>query len=228
MAVPKIKIFPSILAADKGRLAASCRQAADAGADGLHVDIMDGMFVGNICMGLDIVRTVKEAVDLPVSMHLMVMRPDWYVAQCAEYGADTVLFHIEARCEPTEALESIKSAGRRAGLVLNPETPLEAIRPWLPHCDEVLCMSVHPGFGGQSFLPGVLEKIDTLRAWEPGLDISVDGGIDMQTAPRVARAGGNVLLAGTSIFGAHDLARALLAMRTAASDALRERLKKAT
>jgi len=215
----EIKILPSVLAADMGRLEAECKRAIDAGADGLHVDIMDGHFVRNLTMGPDVVKMARKATDSHLSVHLMVTHPQNYVDAFIDAGADTVLIHVEAQCAPAEVLDMIRARKARAGLVLNPETPAESLEGLLSGADEVLCMTVHPGFGGQSFISEVLPKIRKVRELGPRIDISVDGGIDGKTAPLTAAEGANILLAGTSLFRAPDMKEAIRTMRADAREA---------
>jgi ribulose-phosphate 3-epimerase len=174
---------------------------------------MDGHFVPNLSMGPDIVAMARRTVKIPLSVHLMVTRPDFFAEPFLKAGADLLLFQIEARCEPAPGLEFIRNFGRRAGIVLNPETPIEAIDGVLDRVDEVLFMTVHPGFGGQAFIPTVLPKIANLRARRPDLDISVDGGITVETAKACAKAGVNVFIAGTSLYRAADMAAETARMR---------------
>lgn len=209
----KIEIFPSILACDMGHLADECRRSVTAGSDGLHVDIMDGIFVPNISMGFDIIRVVDKIVDIPLSVHLMIIKPDPYVEKCVDLGADTVLIHIESEGDIRGALRKIRAKGARAGITINPETPASAIDGVLDEIDEILIMSVHPGFGGQSFIADVLDKAKTLRRKLPDIDISIDGGIDTETAGRSAACGANIFLAGSSLYRAKDMAAEVSAMR---------------
>lgn len=210
----KIEIFPSILACDMGHLADECRRSEEAGSDGLHVDIMDGIFVPNISMGFDIIRVVDKVVKIPLSVHLMILRPDPYVEKCVELGADTVLIHIESEGNIKSALRKIRAKGARAGITINPETPVSSIDGVLNEIDEILVMSVHPGFGGQSFIADVLDKVRSLRRKLPDMDISIDGGIDTANAGLSAACGANIFLAGSSLYRAKDMAAEIRAMRT--------------
>ena len=208
-----MQILPSLLAADMGRLEEACLRSVNAGADGLHLDIMDGHFVPNLSMGPEVVRMARRCVNIPLSVHLMVTRPDVYAEPFLDAGADTLLIHVEAQCDPVPVLRQIRKKGRRAGITLNPETPAEAADPFLGEIDEILFMTVHPGFGGQAFIEGVLPKIAEIRRKVPTLDFSVDGGINAETAVRAAASGINIFIAGTYLFKAKDMAAEITALR---------------
>lgn len=213
--MPPIQILPSLLAADMGALTAECQKAEAAGSDGLHVDVMDGHFVHNLSFGPDIVRVAKKATKIPLSVHLMVTHPHHLASAFLDAGSDLLMIQIESISPPLPILRAIRERGRRSGIVLNPETPLEAVLPVMEHVNEVLFMTVHPGFGGQAFIPTVLPKIQSLRALFPDLDISVDGGITKESAAQCAQAGANVLIAGTSLFKAPNMKEEVSRMRSA-------------
>ena len=220
----EIRILPSLLAADVGHLENAARKAEAAGADALHLDIMDGVFVPNLSMGPAVVKMARRCVKIPLSVHLMLMYPDRYVDRFIEAGADSVLIHIEADCDVPETLRAIRDGGARPGITLNPGTPAAAIAGLYPLVDEVLCMTVEPGYGGQSFMREVLPKIRRVRdaaaaAGKPDLDLMVDGGVDLDTAADCTRHGANLLVAGTALYGADDMARDVRAMRERAAGA---------
>ena len=216
-------VMPSILSARMGWLAEDCRRAMAAGSDGLHVDIMDGHFVRNLTMGPDVAAAVREACpEAYLHVHLMVSRPDIYAPEFIRAGADMVLVHAESDGDVTGTIRAIKAAGKRAGVVICPETPVEAVREGIEEggADEVLVMTVHPGFGGQAFLEGGLDKMREIRRRWPGVDISVDGGVNGETGVRCAAAGANVLLAGSYLFKAADMAAAIADMRASGETAM--------
>jgi ribulose-phosphate 3-epimerase len=221
----QIQILPSLLAGDFGHLADSARLAERCGGDALHLDIMDGHFVPNLSMGPDVVAMARETVSIPLSVHLMMTNPDQYALRFIEAGADSLLIHIEAECDVPDVLQRIREQGARPGITLNPETPVELVFPVLELVDEVLCMTVRPGYGGQSFMPEVLPKIRALRDYANAhecadLCVLVDGGINVGTGVRCAAVGANALIAGTSLYAAEDMAAEIARMRRAAQDAL--------
>ena len=215
-----IQIAPSILSADFGNLERDVRMVADAGADWIHVDVMDGHFVPNLTIGPAHVKALKRITSVPLDVHLMIDNPEVQVPWYIDAGADSVTVHVEACDDAAAMLSSIRAAGVKAGISLNPETDASALEGLLGLVDMVLVMSVHPGFGGQSFIEGTPAKIARVveMCEEAGARplIEVDGGIGVATAPLVAHAGADVLVAGSAIFCADDPAFALEAIRNAA------------
>ena len=223
MSASAVRIAPSILSADFARLGEEVRAVEQAGADWIHVDVMDGRFVPNITIGPLVVEAVRRSTSLPLDVHLMIVEPERYVADFVKAGASTVGVQVEATPHLHRALAQIREAGARASAVLNPATPAEHVEPVLGELDQILLMTVNPGFGGQRFIESVLPKIERLRRWieERGLDVAleVDGGVAPGTIGRAARAGADVFVAGTAIFGAPDYAAAIAALRREAREA---------
>ena len=206
------KISPSILAADFANLERDIRDIENNGADFVHVDIMDGIFVPNISIGIPVVKAIRPVTRLPLDVHLMIDRPIRYVEDFVKAGADFVTIHIEADQPQNtlEALDKIHSLGCKAGIVLKPKTPAEAAIPYLEKCDMILVMTVEPGFGGQSFMADQMGKVSQLKEWmediNPECLIEVDGGVDAKTHTVCKEAGANVLVAGSAYFKANDRA----------------------
>jgi ribulose-phosphate 3-epimerase len=225
VARPAVRIAPSLLAADFARLGEEARAAAAAGADWLHLDVMDGHFVPNISFGPVVVKALRRHVAIPFDVHLMIAPADPYLAAFAEAGADLISVHPEAGPHLHRTLQTIRALGKRAGVVLNPATPVQAVEHVLDLADLVLVMTVNPGFGGQSFLESQLPKIAALRrmiaATGRAIALEVDGGVTAETAPRCIAAGADVLVAGTAVFGASDYAAAIAALRGGAAPSRR-------
>ena len=215
-----VKIAPSILAADFARLADAIRSVEAAGADQIHVDVMDGHFVPNITVGVPVVASLRRATSLPLDVHLMIQEPDRYVEAFAEAGASIITVHAEAATHLHRTLTRIRQLKARAGVAINPATPVESLRDVVDHIDVLLVMSVNPGFGGQTFIEHSFRKLASARALltearNPG-DVEVDGGVDEGNAARLVAAGASMLVAGVSIFGKPDPAAATRALRQAA------------
>ena len=218
-----IRVAPSILAADFARLGDAVAAAERGGADVIHVDVMDGHFVPNLTVGPPVVRSLRRVAHVPLDVHLMITDPDRYAEAFVAAGAAMLSVHVEVLPHLNRTIAFIKQLGAKAGVAINPSTPLVALEEVAPDVDHVLVMSVNPGFGGQAFLPRSASKIRALRAL---LDragnpapIEVDGGIDLETVGAVVRAGARILVAGSAIFGAPDIAAAVRALRAAAEHA---------
>jgi ribulose-phosphate 3-epimerase len=200
-----VKLAPSILAADFAHLGKQVGEAEQAGADRIHVDVMDGHFVPNISMGAPIVESLRRITRLPLETHLMISDPDFFLDEFTEAGSDSFLVHWEGNDNLHRTVQRVKALGKRVGVVINPATPAAALEEILQDVDQVLVMTVNPGFGHQHFIHTTLPKIRRVRRMigeiKPGCDLEVDGGIDATTAPLVVDAGANVLVAGSAIFG---------------------------
>ena len=224
MGYARIEIAPSILASNFARLGEEIRTVEQAGADVIHVDVMDGHFVPNISIGIPVVESIRKATRLPLDVHLMIERPEEYIEDFVRAGATRVLVHQEATVHLDRALAMIREHGAEAGAAINPATPVLMLSDVLEKLDTVLVMSVNPGFGGQKFIRGALEKIRQLNQWRTrynaGFRIEVDGGVDLGNVAELAQAGANTFVAGSSIFHASDPAGATRQLHKLATEAL--------
>jgi len=215
-----VKLAPSILSADFARLGEQVAEAERAGADRIHIDVMDGHFVPNIAIGAPIVQSLRRVTSLPLETHLMISNADFFLDEFAEAGSDSFLVHWEGNNNLHRTVQRIRALGKRAGVVINPATPAAVLEEILPDVDQVLVMTVNPGFGHQRFLPSTLSKIrrvsQMIEQMNPECELGVDGGIDEATAPKSVAAGANVLVAGTSVFGTgKDVLAAMESLREA-------------
>ena len=221
MTTPRHLIAPSILSADFGRLAEEIRAAEEAGADWIHVDVMDGHFVPNLTIGPVVIQAVRAATSLPLDVHLMIESPDAFIDSYAAAGADRIAVHVEACPHLHRTLAHVREAGALAGVALNPATPAAAIEPVLGDLDQVVVMTVNPGFGGQKFIESVLSKISQIRSWiderELAVELEVDGGVGPGTIGRVARAGASAFVAGSAVFHKPDYAATIAELRKEAA-----------
>lgn len=216
-----VKIAPSVLSADFSNLAQQVRAAQEGGADELHLDVMDGHFVPNITFGPIIVRAIRKLTSVPLCVHLMITHPARYADPFMESGADTLIIHVEAEGDTLRILRHIEDRKVAPGISLNPETPIEALAPVLPSVRSVLVMSVHPGFGGQAFMPESLHRIAWLRKQidrdQLPIEISVDGGVYRENARAIVEAGADILVAGSAVFGGNHVGENIRLLREAAS-----------
>lgn len=209
-------IAPSILAADFARLGEQVQACEAAGADLIHVDVMDGRFVPNISFGLVVVEALKRVTKLPLDVHLMIVEPEKFLVDFVQAGADTLMFHAEATAHAHRAVQRIRELGAKPGMVINPGTPIEVFEPVLPDLEQVLLMTVNPGFGGQKFIPGSLNRLRKLRelrdSLNPQCQIEIDGGVNLETAPQAVAAGADILVAGSVVFSG-NIAQNIQALR---------------
>lgn len=207
-----IKLSPSMLSVDFGKVAEQLKLIEDAGTPYIHLDVMDGVFVPNISFGIPVIKSVRKHSNMIFDAHLMIVEPEKYIEDFHKAGADIITIHVESTKYPMEVLHQIKATGCKAGITLNPRTPVETLLPYLKEVDVIMVMTVEPGFGGQRFMESQLSKIKQLAKWRKemglGYDIEVDGGITIDNVREVLEAGANVIVAGSAVFGKEDIAAA--------------------
>ncbi len=215
-----VEIAPSILSADFARLGEQIKAVEEGGAGIIHFDVMDGRFVPNLTIGLPVLQSLRTVTDLPIDAHLMIVEPGRYAEQFAEAGANMVSIHIEAEPHLHRTLTAIKAKGAQAGVALNPATPLSSVEEALPYADYVVLMSVNPGFGGQKFINGTLDKVRRLRCLiderKLSTRIEIDGGVELKNIAEIVAAGAEIIVAGSAVFATHDPAQAVRELRSAA------------
>jgi ribulose-phosphate 3-epimerase len=228
MTYARVEIAPSILASNLARLGDEVHAVEEGGADVIHVDVMDGHFVPNISIGIPVVASLRKATRLPLDVHLMIEHPEEYIEEFIQAGASRILVHQEATVHLDRALAMIREHGAQAGAAINPATPVAMLADVLDKLDSVLVMSVNPGFGGQTFIPGAVDKIRQLDQWRARYNgqfrIGIDGGVDLDNTAQLVRAGANTLVAGTSVFHTPDPAGATRQMRKVANEALSQKV----
>lgn len=209
----KVLISPSILSADFSAIKQQCQLIVDNGADMIHFDVMDGVFVDNITFGIKFVADLRKHFDIIFDVHLMIVNPQKYISQFAKAGADIITIHYEACSDVQGAITAIKASGAKCGVSIKPNTDIEVLFPYIADIDMILVMSVEPGFGGQAFIPTALDKIAKLRSVSADIDIEVDGGINVDNVQAVIDSGANIIVAGSAIFGAKDIGQAIAQLR---------------
>ena len=216
-----VKISPSILSSDYGKLSSELKRMEDCGADMLHIDVMDGHFVPNITLGAPIVKCIRKSSSLPFDVHLMISDPYKYIPDFVKAGSDIITFHVESDSDIEKTIDLILASGKKAGLSVKPKTPIEAVYPYLDKLSMVLVMTVEPGFGGQSFMEDMMPKVSAVKAESDrrglDIDIQVDGGINKDTISVAAKAGANVFVSGNAIFSSDDAAKTIADFKAKAS-----------
>lgn len=208
-----IKISPSMLACDFANIEAELKKCENGGADLIHLDVMDGRFVPNISFGAPVISAMKKVCNVPFDVHLMISDPLKYIGDFADAGADIITFHIECDSDAGETIDAIIASGCKAALAVKPNTPIEAVEPYLDKLSMVLVMTVEPGFGGQSFIESVMPKVSFIRSIRPDMDIQVDGGINPETVKIAGKAGANIIVAGSAVFKSENPAETITLLR---------------